>query len=213
MPPKGWLEPTSDIAAYLRRIGLDPPMPSDLLDKNRLALLQRIMLAHSRTIPFENLDVVLGRWASAGRPAPHPENEPVPACARGCVIAVPGTAPQLSPSPIRFRAATRRPISLEPKAVEEKLLHQGRGGYCMETNMLLGMALMALGYSVVPLLVRLRPLASTHPLPLSADRGSAIASAGRLQPGVAYAGQAAAPPDSGRWQTAAAACGTYKRHV
>lgn len=33
-------------------------------------------------------------------------------------------------------------------------MHQGRGGYCMETNMLLGMALKALGYAVVPMLVR-----------------------------------------------------------
>lgn len=61
MPATAFFSPTFDIKAYLRRIGLDPPMPSDLLDRNRLALLQRIMLGHSRAIPFENIDIVLGR--------------------------------------------------------------------------------------------------------------------------------------------------------
>jgi N-hydroxyarylamine O-acetyltransferase len=61
MPSKALLATAFDVGAYLRRIKLEPPMPDDLLDKNRLALLQRIMLAHSRSIPFENIDIVLGR--------------------------------------------------------------------------------------------------------------------------------------------------------
>jgi N-hydroxyarylamine O-acetyltransferase len=43
------------IDAYLKRIGISPPVRPDL------ATLQRIHLAHLASIPFENLDVLLGR--------------------------------------------------------------------------------------------------------------------------------------------------------
>ncbi|HWL63269.1 MAG TPA: arylamine N-acetyltransferase [Steroidobacteraceae bacterium] len=44
-----------------------------------------------------------------------------------------------------------RRISLEPAAVEEKLVRQGRGGWCFEQNLLLGEALRALGFDVTDL--------------------------------------------------------------
>ena len=50
-----------ELGAYLRRIGMPPPMPEDLLSKNRLTLLRSVMRAHSTAVPFENLDLVLRR--------------------------------------------------------------------------------------------------------------------------------------------------------
>lgn len=51
-------------------------------------------------------------------------------------------------------ALTGRRVSLEPGDVERKLLHQRRGGWCFEQNLLLGNALRALGFSVVDLAAR-----------------------------------------------------------
>lgn len=50
----------------------------------------------------------------------------------------------------------RRPIDLSPPAIEEKIVHRGRGGYCFETNQLLMLALQAIGFRVVPLSARVR---------------------------------------------------------
>jgi len=55
--------PPFNLVAYLGRIGMAPPMPDDLLTKNRLTLLRSVMRAHSTAIPFENLDLVLRRCA------------------------------------------------------------------------------------------------------------------------------------------------------
>lgn len=44
-----------------------------------------------------------------------------------------------------------RPISLDAAAVEDKLVRQGRGGWCFEQNLLLGEALRALGFDVTEL--------------------------------------------------------------
>ncbi len=44
-----------------------------------------------------------------------------------------------------------RRISLEPAAVEDKLVRQRRGGWCFEQNLLLGEALRALGFDVTEL--------------------------------------------------------------
>lgn len=38
-------------------------------------------------------------------------------------------------------------ISLQPQAIVQKIIHEGRGGYCYEVNGLLAMALEALGFS------------------------------------------------------------------
>ncbi|MFA9430223.1 arylamine N-acetyltransferase [Egicoccus sp. AB-alg2] len=92
-----------DVAAYLRRIGIQDDVAPDL------PTLTRIVEGHTRTIPFENLDPLLGR-----------------------------------------------PVSLEPAALLDKLVHHGRGGYCFEHNGLLHTVLDALGYDVAALLARVR---------------------------------------------------------
>jgi N-hydroxyarylamine O-acetyltransferase len=47
-------------------------------------------------------------------------------------------------------------ISITPEAVFDKLVAQGRGGYCFETNTLLQCALLELGFAVSPVLCRVR---------------------------------------------------------
>lgn len=46
------------------------------------------------------------------------------------------------------------PVSLEPAAVERKLVQQGRGGYCFEQNRLLLEVLQAIGFEVAGLIAR-----------------------------------------------------------
>jgi N-hydroxyarylamine O-acetyltransferase len=48
------------------------------------------------------------------------------------------------------------PVSLEPEALERKLVAGHRGGYCFEQNLLLKAALDALGSKVEPMLARVR---------------------------------------------------------
>jgi N-hydroxyarylamine O-acetyltransferase len=71
--------------------------------------LDGILVAHTARIPFENLDVLLGRG-----------------------------------------------INLDPVAVEKKLIHDQRGGYCFEQNSHLLRVLSALGFNVTPLSARVR---------------------------------------------------------
>ncbi len=92
-----------DLDAYFARIGYRGPRTPTL------DTLNGIVAAHVRTIPFENLDVLLGR-----------------------------------------------PIDLEPAALERKLIHERRGGYCFEQNSLLLFVLTALGYDAHPLSARVR---------------------------------------------------------
>src|SRR5688572_2362429 len=92
-----------DLDAYLARIGLTGKIAPDF------ETLQAVARQHATTIPFENLDVLLGR-----------------------------------------------PISLEPAALLQKLVHGKRGGYCFEQNNLLLLALRAIGYDVTPLGARVR---------------------------------------------------------
>ena len=92
-----------DLAAYFARIGYSGPRTATL------ATLNGIVSAHAQTIPFENLDVLLGRG-----------------------------------------------INLDPAVVEQKLVHQKRGGYCFEQNTLLLHVLTALGYRVAPISARVR---------------------------------------------------------
>ena len=49
-----------------------------------------------------------------------------------------------------------RPISLELGALTQKLVHEGRGGYCFEQNLLFAAALRALGYEVEQLAARVQ---------------------------------------------------------
>jgi len=46
------------------------------------------------------------------------------------------------------------PVDLELAAVERKLVHDGRGGYCFEQNLLLGEALRTIGFDVTNLAAR-----------------------------------------------------------
>ena len=52
-----------DLPAYLQRIGLESPVQPDL------ATLTAVMAHHSRSIAFENLDVVLRKVVDCGLPA------------------------------------------------------------------------------------------------------------------------------------------------
>jgi len=92
-----------DLEAYFARIGYaGPRVPT-------LETLHAITGHQAATIPWESLDVLLGR-----------------------------------------------PISLDPAAVERKLIHERRGGYCFEQNQLLLLVLQAIGFRVTPLSARVR---------------------------------------------------------
>ena len=95
--------PATDLDAYFARIGYAGPRTATL------ATLNGIVAAHTQTIPFENLDVLLGRG-----------------------------------------------IDLDPAAIERKLIHEKRGGYCFEQNGLLLLVLEALGFQVRPISARVR---------------------------------------------------------
>jgi N-hydroxyarylamine O-acetyltransferase len=92
-----------DLDAYCARIGFAGDRSPTL------ATLQALVLAHVQAIPFENLDVLLGRG-----------------------------------------------IDLDVAAIERKLVHDRRGGYCFEQNTLLLAVLQALGYDATPLSARVR---------------------------------------------------------
>ncbi|MEW9624875.1 arylamine N-acetyltransferase family protein [Rhodanobacter geophilus] len=97
------------------------------------------------------------------------------------------------------------PVQLQPAALERKLLHEGRGGYCFEQNLLFAAALRAIGFSVRGLIARVlwnQPedavTAQTHMLlRVEADGESWLTDVGfgsmnlagalRLEPGVAQA--------------------------
>ena len=96
-------EPTPDLDAYFARTGYAGPRAPTL------PALHAIVAAHASTIPFENLDVLLGRG-----------------------------------------------INLDPAAVERKLIHAKRGGYCFEQNTFLLSVLTALGFAVKPISARVR---------------------------------------------------------
>lgn len=92
-----------NLDAYFARTGYaGPRVPT-------LPVLRDVLAAHVCSVPFENLDVLLGRG-----------------------------------------------ISLDEAAVEKKLIHDRRGGYCFEQNSLLMRALIALGFAVKPLSARVR---------------------------------------------------------
>jgi N-hydroxyarylamine O-acetyltransferase len=64
---------------------------------------------------------------------------------------------RLHPSAIAFEtidALLKRPIILTTAALEQKLLHGGRGGWCFEQNLLLGRVLQSLGFGITGLAAR-----------------------------------------------------------
>ena len=92
-----------DLDEYLRRIGYDGPRAATL------DTLTALHLHHTRTIPFENLNPLLG-W----------------------------------------------PVRLDAASLQQKLVREGRGGYCYEQNLLCGHALTALGFHWRGLAARVR---------------------------------------------------------
>ena len=90
-----------DLDAYLRRVGWRAAVAADL------ATLRGLAIAHVATIPFENLNPLLGL-----------------------------------------------PVELDPAALEQKLVHDGRGGYCFEQNLLFAEVLRAIGFEVSGLIAR-----------------------------------------------------------
>jgi N-hydroxyarylamine O-acetyltransferase len=92
-----------DLTAYFARIGYAGPVAPTL------ETLNGIVRAHVQAIPFENLDVILGR-----------------------------------------------PVRLSAEALEQKLVHQRRGGYGFEQNGLLLEVLGAVGFQAKPLSARVR---------------------------------------------------------
>jgi N-hydroxyarylamine O-acetyltransferase len=94
---------TIDLDAYFARIGYAGPRAPTR------QTLDAIASAHVQSIPFENLDVLMGRA-----------------------------------------------IELDPAALERKLVHARRGGYCFEQNALLLHVLGDLGFDVRPLSARVR---------------------------------------------------------
>lgn len=94
---------TRSLDAYLDRIGYRGQRTPTL------ETLAAVHEHHAQAIPFENIDVLLGR-----------------------------------------------PIDLRLEALVAKLVDTRRGGYCFEQNALLAAMLRALGFSVTPLLARVR---------------------------------------------------------
>ncbi|MDX2086968.1 MAG: arylamine N-acetyltransferase [Kofleriaceae bacterium] len=92
-----------DLDAYFARIGYTGARAPTL------DVLHALSAAHVTAIPFENIDVVLGR-----------------------------------------------PIDLDLPALEQKLVHARRGGYCFEQNTLFLAVLEQLGFRVRPLSARVR---------------------------------------------------------
>lgn len=95
--------PLVELDAYFARIGYAGPRTPTL------ETLRALHLLHPAAIPFENLDVVLGRG-----------------------------------------------VDLAPAAVDAKLIHGRRGGYCFEQNSLFKRALTTLGFKVESLIARPR---------------------------------------------------------
>lgn len=122
-----------DLDAYLERIRY-----SDTREPTA-ATLAGLHRQHVRSIPFENLDVLLGQ-----------------------------------------------PIGIDPGSIQDKLVRRRRGGYCFEQNGLFRLALETLGFTVTPLIGRVRwmipddtPTAATHMvLRVEADGRSWLADVG-----------------------------------
>lgn len=92
-----------NLDAYLRRI----EFTGDLTPTTRT--LAALHFAHATHIPFENLDILLGRR-----------------------------------------------IRLDLDSLERKLVHERRGGYCFEQNLLFRAVLEQVGFTVTPLMARVR---------------------------------------------------------
>ncbi|HEX2056154.1 MAG TPA: arylamine N-acetyltransferase [Nitrospiraceae bacterium] len=92
---------TIDLDAYVKRIGYEGGLVPTI------ETLQSLQLRHAESIPFENLNPLLG-W----------------------------------------------PVRLDLASLEQKMVRDGRGGYCFEQNLLFKHALEALGFRVTGLAAR-----------------------------------------------------------
>ena len=92
-----------DLSAYFKRIGFGGARKTDR------DCLDALHQAHANTIPFENLDILLGR-----------------------------------------------PIQVDLTSIQNKLVHQRRGGYCFEHNLLMAAVLEQSGFAVTKLAARVR---------------------------------------------------------
>src|SRR5690554_5901466 len=90
-----------DLKAYFNRIGYkDKAKPG-------LETLKKLHLLHTQSIPFENLNPLLGI-----------------------------------------------PVELDLTSIQNKIIHQKRGGYCFEHNLLFTEVLKAIGFNARPLAAR-----------------------------------------------------------
>ncbi|THA57177.1 arylamine N-acetyltransferase [Streptomyces sp. A1136] len=99
-----WSGDELDLDAYLARIGIGRGGTRGGEERELrpdLATLYAVHRAHIAAIPFESLDVTLGR-----------------------------------------------PVALDVKSLQDKLVHRRRGGYCYEQNSLLAAALQRIGFEV-----------------------------------------------------------------
>ncbi|MFB7411565.1 arylamine N-acetyltransferase [Streptomyces sp. NPDC056202] len=109
-----WSGEELDLDAYLARIGYQTERDGELApDLRTLTALHR---AHVRAVPFENLDVALGR-----------------------------------------------PVPLDLKSLQAKLVGRRRGGYCYEQNSLFAAALERIGFTVTARGARNRSRGATLP--------------------------------------------------
>lgn len=93
---------TTELDAYFDRIGYEEPRSANY------DVLKKLHLLHPKSIPFENLNPLLGI-----------------------------------------------PVDLDPDAIQQKLVQNGRGGYCFEQNLLFKQVLEALGFEVKGLAARI----------------------------------------------------------
>jgi N-hydroxyarylamine O-acetyltransferase len=111
-----------------------------------------------------NLDAYLQRLNYAG--GVHPTEDGLEALHRAHVYTVPFE---------NFDILLGRGISLDPAALYDKLVHQARGGYCLELNGLFLLALQAIGFEARPLLARVHladpPSGREHQLSLVTLQG------------------------------------------
>lgn len=97
----GWNGDELDLDAYLKRIGFEGERAPTV------TTLRALHRAHTTSIPFENLEIILGR-----------------------------------------------PITLDLEALQNKLVHSKRGGYCYENVKVFAAALEQLGYGITGLHAR-----------------------------------------------------------
>jgi N-hydroxyarylamine O-acetyltransferase len=90
-----------------------------------------------------DLDAYLARVGHDGPVAPTYET------LQALAVAHPSTIPFENLNPL-----LRRPIPLDIPTLQQKLLRDGRGGWCFEHNVLLGTALRAIGFEVTGLAAR-----------------------------------------------------------